>query len=147
MIIDLILDRKNGATYNAEDFYRDIIGYENIFELSHDISVSLDFGTNTDVQQALCRYIDDHNYNPDLKQYICSVNWIIDTSEHNYNDLEHCKKCVKCAAIAHQEINNINLEKHIEEKTKEVFTDSFMQGIQDNLRTAINSIFSDYFTV
>lgn len=140
MIIDLILDRKNGATYNAEDFYRDIIGYENIFELSHDISVALDFGSNEDVQQALCKYIDDHNYNPDLKQYICSVNWIIDTSEHNYNDLEHCKKCVKCAAIAHQEINNFNLEKHIEEKTKEVFTDTFMQGIQKNLSANIGKL-------
>ena len=41
MIIDLILDRKDGAVYNAEDFYRDIIDYENIFELSRDISVAL----------------------------------------------------------------------------------------------------------
>lgn len=101
MIIDLILNRYDGAAYNAEDFYRDIIDYENIFELSHDISIALDFGTNTDVQQALCSYIDDHNYNPDLKQYICSVNWIIsDTSEHNYNDLEHCKKMRKVCSYS-----------------------------------------------
>ena len=63
MIIDLILDRKNGTHYNAKEFYYNVLEYENIFEFPHDISISLDYGNNTDVQKALCKYIDDNNYN------------------------------------------------------------------------------------
>lgn len=141
MIIDLILDRKDGMTYNAEDFYRDIIDYENIFELSHDISLAMDYGNNEDVQQALCSYIDNQHYNPEIKQYICSVNWIIsDTSEHDYTNTKHCEKCVKCSVIALQEINNFDLARHIEKRTKEIFPDTFMQAIQNNLSANIGKL-------
>lgn len=143
MIIDLILDRKNGIEYNAEEFYRDVLEYENIFELSHDITLSMDYGNNKEVQNALCKYIDDQNYNPDLKQYICSVDWITDNSEHDYTNTEHCKKCFKCAAIARQEINNLNLEKRIDEKTKEIFSEDFMQQIRCKLSANIGKLIDE----
>lgn len=54
---------------------------------------------------------------------------MIINSEHDYTDIEHCKKCVVCSAIALQEINNVDIEKHIADKTKEIFSDDFMYMI------------------
>lgn len=144
MIIDLILDRKDGVQYNAKDFYINVLENENIFEFPHDISISLDYGNNKDVQKALCDYIDNCGYNPEIKDYINSVNWIVNDSEHDYTDIEHCKNCIKCAAIAHQEINNINIEKLIENKTKEIFPDNVMHEIQNNTINAIFSVIDNY---
>lgn len=65
---------------------------------------------------------------------------MIINSEHDYTDIEHCKKCVVCSAIALQEINNVDIEKHIADKTKEIFSDDFIHEIQNNLRDSIFSI-------
>ena len=93
MIIDLILDRKDddallaqgythkrysdGALvpleFNAAGFYRDVMRYGDI---GRDITAAMDYGENSDVQKALCDYIDGNEYNPAIKDYICSVNWI-----------------------------------------------------------------------
>lgn len=71
--------------------------------------------TNKEVQQALCKPIDDNNYNANIKAFINAVNWLADDAgkgyaalypldKHIYNsDIEHIKKCAICAAIAHQE--------------------------------------------
>lgn len=83
MIIDLILDRKdfgavftdNGSVkYNANDFYRAIFDYG---EIGFDITRALDCGTEQDTKRALCDYIDNEQYNPDIKDYINSVDWLI----------------------------------------------------------------------
>lgn len=76
MIIDLILDRKDGQQYNAREFYSEISQYENIFGFRPDISRAIDGGINEDVQRALCAYIDANGYNPEIKNYINSVNWL-----------------------------------------------------------------------
>lgn len=152
MIIDLILDRYNNAAYVASDFYINVLEYENIFELSHDITIAMDFSTNKEVQQALCKYIDDNNYNANIKAFICAVNWLADDAgkdytalyplnNHVYNsDLEHIKKCAVCAAIAHQEINNIDINAHIQKRVKEVYPDKLMQEILNNTKKAIFDI-------
>ena len=82
MIIDLILDRKyNEETtgydvYDPHEFYREVMSYESIFELPRDISSALDYGTEDDVRNALCKYIDDQQYNPDIKNYVNSKTWL-----------------------------------------------------------------------
>ncbi len=82
MIIDLILDRKyNEETtgydaYDPYEFYREVMSYESIFELPRDISSALDYGTEDDVRNALCKYIDDQQYNPNIKDYVNSKTWL-----------------------------------------------------------------------
>ena len=82
MIIDLILDRKDNEqatgvdAYDAYNFYLDIMEYESIFEMPRDISKALDYGTEDDVHKALCEYIDREQYNPSIKDYVNSKNWL-----------------------------------------------------------------------
>ena len=79
MIIDLILDRKDNEvfdgvdTYNANDFYFDCLAYGNIGD---DITEAIDYGTEAQVKCALCKYIDVNEYNPEIKDYINSKNWL-----------------------------------------------------------------------
>jgi len=76
MIIDLILNRKDGYEYSARDFYYDVLGYRDIWpELSDPITKAMDSGTEADVRRELCKYI-NNGYNPKIKKYINSVNWI-----------------------------------------------------------------------
>lgn len=80
MIIDLILDRKDNEEafgedlYNSRDFYYEIMNYDEI--ISGDISRAMDYGTENDVKKALCDYIDNNEYNPEIKQYIRSKEWL-----------------------------------------------------------------------
>lgn len=82
MIIDLILDRKDheeatgNDAYNPYAFYREVMSYESIFEMDRDISSALDYGTEDDVRKALCKYIDDQQYNPEIKNYVNSKTWL-----------------------------------------------------------------------
>lgn len=81
MIIDLILDRqdddKRGFAYIAKSFYLEVLDYARIFpDLAFPIAKAMDEGTNTDVQNALCDYIDSEGYNPEIKKYINSRKWI-----------------------------------------------------------------------
>lgn len=79
MIIDRILDRKDNEKfygkdmYNAHDFYYDIMCYGKI---GHNITRAMDVGTEKQVKQALCKYVIDNEYNPNICDYINSVNWI-----------------------------------------------------------------------
>lgn len=82
MIIDLILDRKDheeatgNDMYNPYAFYREVMSYESIFEMDRDISSALDYGTEDEVRNALCKYIDDQQYNPEIKNYVNSKKWL-----------------------------------------------------------------------
>lgn len=78
MIIDLILDRKDDeSSYNPHDFYVGVMRYINATPKSATaITLAMDGGTNADVQNALCEYIDWNGYNPHLKSYIRSKEWI-----------------------------------------------------------------------
>lgn len=84
MIIDCILNRKDnaryGEAYNPHDFYMDILGYRKSNEYWSDrITTAMDYGTEEEVQTALCEYIDRNEYNPLIKDYIRSVTWITKT--------------------------------------------------------------------
>ena len=82
MIIYWILDRKYNEettgydSYDPYEFYREVMSYESIFELPRDISSALDYGTEDDVRNALCKYIDDQQYNPNIKNYVNSKTWL-----------------------------------------------------------------------
>lgn len=73
MIIDLILERKDGVGYKASEFYHDVMEYG---EIGFDIAGAMDNGKEQDIKQALCHYIDHNEYNPSIKQYINSVEWL-----------------------------------------------------------------------
>ena len=80
MIIDMILDRKGFEEedgimdyYNPREFYHDMMEYGGS---GLDIARAMDYGTEDDVRKELCKYIDNNNYNPQIKDYINSVEWI-----------------------------------------------------------------------
>lgn len=84
MIIDLILDRKDDDTvfteygnkpYTAKRFYRQLVEYG---EIGFDIQRAFDDGTEQDIKRELCRYIDEQKYNPEIKNYINSVTWLVE---------------------------------------------------------------------
>lgn len=77
MIIDLILDRRDGAEYSPRRFYNELMDYGSIWpEIAHPIARAMDCGTEEDVKRELCRYIDEQEYNPAIKDYINRVNWL-----------------------------------------------------------------------
>jgi hypothetical protein len=73
MIIDLILDRKDGEAYSPREFYNAVMGYGKV---GHLITEMMDEGTELDVKAALCRYIVDNGYNEKICEYVISVNWL-----------------------------------------------------------------------
>ena len=80
MIIDKILDARDGH-YNPD--WDDCTGAEYIyieateFKLYY-IADAFDNGTNSDCQKALCRYIDEQGYNPEIKNFVNSFQWVED---------------------------------------------------------------------
>ena len=73
MIIDLILDRKDGAPYDAREFYNAVMEYGKV---GHLITEMMDEGTELEVKAAICRYIVDNGYDSKVCEYIISVNWL-----------------------------------------------------------------------
>ena len=73
MIIDLILDRKDGRPYTSGNFYRAVNRYH-----PHGVQIAdaLEGGEEADVKKALCNYIKRHDYNPAIKKFINSVTWL-----------------------------------------------------------------------
>jgi len=79
MIIDLILNRKDGQKYSAREFYHDVMGYADIWpSLANPITRAMDGGEEDDVQRELCKYVTSQGYNPDICDYIRSVKWLED---------------------------------------------------------------------
>ena len=79
MIIDRILDRKDNERYNGKDIYKAHSFYIDCMmygKIGDDITRAMDEGDNADVQRALCKYIDDNEYNPEIKNYINAKAWI-----------------------------------------------------------------------
>lgn len=77
MIIDEILDRKEGSAYSAHDFYMYCMKSSAIFGgIGDKITRALDYGTENDIKRALCDYVLKNGYNPKICDYINSVNWL-----------------------------------------------------------------------
>lgn len=75
MIIDLILDRKEGTSYEPERFYRMVRDYD-VQPFSNNICYMMDYFGNRLVQKALCEYVIGCGYNPEICNYINSVCWL-----------------------------------------------------------------------
>jgi hypothetical protein len=73
MIIDLILDRKDGATYSPKQFYNQVSEYGEVGFL---ILMALDDGVESDIKGELCDYIIKNDYNDDICTFIKNVNWL-----------------------------------------------------------------------
>jgi hypothetical protein len=79
MIIDLILDRKDGKPYSPKKFYDEVMAYGKTWpKMAYPIADAMDVGTEKQVKLALEKYITDNEYNPSIIDYINSVNWIIE---------------------------------------------------------------------
>lgn len=77
MIIDLILDRKDGDAYSPREFYNAVQEYGEVFgDVAWNITRAMDEGSELDVKAVLCRYIIDNGYNEKTCEYIISVNWL-----------------------------------------------------------------------
>ena len=74
MIIDAILDRKYGIEYTRESM-RYIYDEATMFGYD-ELARALDGGSNADIIRELCKYIDDNNYNPEIKKYVKANNWV-----------------------------------------------------------------------
>ena len=74
MIIDLILNRKDGQGYNAGKFYRDVRNYGGI---GNRIIDAMDSGEEKDVKIALCEYVVKNGYNKNINYFIINNDWII----------------------------------------------------------------------
>ena len=75
MIIDLILDRKDGKEYDPKEFYCDVLKHEHFFG-NYAISRAMDYGKEKDVRKALCDYITRNGYNKDICKWVKSVKWL-----------------------------------------------------------------------
>lgn len=76
MIIDLILNRKDGKEYKQKEFYNDICSYGDIGD---GIASALDGGLNHDIEYELIKYTIDNGYdNIDghICDYIRKVKWL-----------------------------------------------------------------------
>lgn len=73
MIIDKILDRKDGAPYKPKKFYDDVSIYGGY---GFTIANMMDSGEEKDVKKILCQYIKDNDYDEDIITYINSVDWL-----------------------------------------------------------------------
>lgn len=78
MIIDLILDRKDGCPYDAHEFYNSVRAYERHGTGVSDerISIAMDYGDNRDVQRTLCEYVYSNDYPESIQDYIRTQRWI-----------------------------------------------------------------------
>ena len=74
MIIDEILNRKDGADYTAESM-RYIYDEATTFGYT-ELARALDGGDNSDIVRELCAYIDDNGYRKTIKEYVRGQNWI-----------------------------------------------------------------------
>ena len=73
MIIDLILDRKDGENYQPSTFYHDCMQYG---EVGNGITAAMDYGNETDIKEAICKYIVLNGYNLDICKYVNRVKWL-----------------------------------------------------------------------
>lgn len=76
MLIDKILDRRDGEEYSPRDLYDYLQEEGEVFDFYWDFARIMDEGTEEEMQEALCEYVVAHGYRPELCDYIRSVDWL-----------------------------------------------------------------------
>lgn len=127
MIIDLILDRKDGEEYNARDFYYACLHYG---EVGDDITCALDSGTEKDVKKALCDYVIDNDYNKSIYKYINSVNWL-ESKKSVRKSLKEKVTVAKSLKIIERALLDLIHDDTIQEEFNMAFDD--VNGIYDSV--------------
>ena len=125
MIIDLILDRKDGIEYNAHNFYNDCVAYG---EVGHGITYAMDYGSEEDVKAALKQYLVDNDYNLEIGKYIDSVEWLTngDALIHGVLQLEKMKN---------NEITDECIQKKVDEIFGSIDTESIIKNaLEEHIR-------------
>lgn len=74
MLIDLILDRKGGESYNPKALYNYLMGFD--IESYQSISRAMDCGSEYEVKKALIQYVLNGFYDLEIINYILCVNWL-----------------------------------------------------------------------
>ena len=75
MIIDLILDRRDGKSFDPCEFAFEVHDYARIFECAAPIISALESKCEQAVKHALCGYVLSGGYNPEICDYINGVCW------------------------------------------------------------------------
>lgn len=76
MIIDAILDRRAvPEAYTLRDI-KYIVDEAEIFGFDYIIK-AFQSDNNKAVQEALCKYIDEQNYNPEIKEFVTNIEWVL----------------------------------------------------------------------
>lgn len=130
MIVDLILDRKDGHPYRAKEFYDNVMAYEE--GTDYDISRALDGGTEKDVKKALCDYIMG-SYNPKICNYINKVQWLEDdANDKELNDslsfMEEWNKFVNNEKVQGTFVSNGYVREQIIKMLKD-----FVSAVEDTI--------------
>ena len=82
MIIDLILDRKGGVKYVANDFYLELMQYAETWpDICDPIIKAMDAGSEQDVISELCKYVKEQQWPEVICNYISAVKWLDDDAE------------------------------------------------------------------
>lgn len=81
MVIDMILDRMDGAKYSPFDFYRYALAESDIFDVFDGLTKAMVSCSEEDVKRELKKYIIEQGYNPEICNYIDSVSWLEPTDE------------------------------------------------------------------
>jgi len=77
MIIDLILDRKDGAAFDPVEFGFEVMDYAETFpEIAKPIIEALESKNEQRVRHALCGYVLDNGYAPEICDYINAESWL-----------------------------------------------------------------------
>jgi len=77
MLVDLIFDRRDGVSYSPSKFEEEVKEYCETFPSYIPVYDALINGSEDDVKDELCRYIDDEWRGSRLiKDYINGVNWL-----------------------------------------------------------------------
>lgn len=84
MLIDIILDRKDGQEYNPKSMYNYCMGYD--YASYQNVARALDSLGEEDVKRALCDYVVSGGYNLEIINYILSVNWLVADNVKVQND-------------------------------------------------------------
>ena len=130
MIIDLILDRKDGTPYDPKEFYNDVMEYESVFNLDRSISSALDYGDEKEVKKALCDYIINQGYNKNICNYINDVRWLESdvTTDRLNSDIDRITK----------ELNNFFHDEDIQATvTSNSYVREQMMKVMDDIISAI----------
>ena len=126
MIIDLILDRKNGYGYDVKEFYDACMAHYEEF----DIARALDSGTEKDVKKALCDYVIYNDYPKSICKYINSENWL-ESKKSVRKSLKEKVTVAKSLKIIERALLDLIHDDTIQEEFNMAFDD--VDGIYDSV--------------